>query len=111
MDSVSELLVVGTAQRKISIWDLRKISSQTAMENRESNLKYQTRCIRCFPNKQGYVLSSIEGQYEMKIYVDPCETTTKIIDSIEATILNSEREDRFQATEQSHLFEIQTYFD
>jgi cell cycle arrest protein BUB3 len=53
--------VVGTAQRKVSIWDLRKISSQTPIENRESNLKYQTRCIRCFPNRQGYVLSSIEG--------------------------------------------------
>jgi cell cycle arrest protein BUB3 len=37
------------------------MNSQTPIENRESNLKYQTRCIRCFPNKQGYVLSSIEG--------------------------------------------------
>ena len=55
------MLVVGTAQRKVSIWDLRKINSQIPIENRESNLKYQTRCIRCFPNKQGYVLSSIEG--------------------------------------------------
>ncbi|ELW67319.1 Mitotic checkpoint protein BUB3 [Tupaia chinensis] len=31
-------------------------------QRRESSLKYQTRCIRAFPNKQGYVLSSIEGQ-------------------------------------------------
>ena len=62
MDSIGELLVVGTAQRKVSIWDLRKFNSQTPIENRESNLKYQTRCIRCFPNKQGYVLSSIEGR-------------------------------------------------
>ncbi len=61
LDSVGEYLVVGTAQRRVSIWDLRKFSSQTPIENRESNLKYQTRCIRCFPNKQGYVLSSIEG--------------------------------------------------
>ncbi len=53
--------MVGTALRKVSIWDLRKFSSQTPIENRESNLKYQTRCIRCFPNRQGYVLSSIEG--------------------------------------------------
>jgi cell cycle arrest protein BUB3 len=37
------------------------MNNQTPIENRESNLKYQTRCIRCFPNKQGYVLSSIEG--------------------------------------------------
>lgn len=66
MDSVGEILVVGTAQRKVSIWDLRKIAAQTPIENRESNLKYQTRCIRCFPNRQGYVLSSIEGKTKTK---------------------------------------------
>jgi cell cycle arrest protein BUB3 len=31
-------------------------------QKRESSLKYQTRCLACFPNKQGYVLSSIEGR-------------------------------------------------
>ena len=68
MDSAGELLVVGTAQRKVSIWDLRKISTNTPIENRESNLKYQTRCIRCFPNKQGYVLSSIEGRVAVEFF-------------------------------------------
>ncbi|CAF4114742.1 unnamed protein product [Rotaria magnacalcarata] len=70
MNSVGEILVVGTAQRKVSIWDLRKINSQSPLENRESNLKYQTRCIRCFPNKQGYVLSSIEGRVAVEFF-DP----------------------------------------
>ncbi|CAM4765028.1 unnamed protein product [Rotaria magnacalcarata] len=70
LDSVGEILVVGTAQRKVSIWDLRKINSQSPLENRESNLKYQTRCIRCFPNKQGYVLSSIEGRVAVEFF-DP----------------------------------------
>jgi len=32
-------------------------------QKRESSLKYQTRTLACFPNKQGYVLSSIEGRY------------------------------------------------
>ncbi|CAF0808142.1 unnamed protein product [Adineta ricciae] len=68
LDSAGELLVVGTAQRKVSIWDLRKISTNTPIENRESNLKYQTRCIRCFPNKQGYVLSSIEGRVAVEFF-------------------------------------------
>ena len=31
-------------------------------QKRESSLKYQTRCVRSFPNKTGYVLSSIEGR-------------------------------------------------
>jgi hypothetical protein len=43
------------------------MNSQNPIENRESNLKYQTRCIRCFPNKQGYVLSSIEGFFFLNL--------------------------------------------
>lgn len=54
-----EKLVVGTAGRRTLVWDLRNMS--TALQKRESSLKYQTRCIKCFPNRQGYVLSSIEG--------------------------------------------------
>ena len=54
-----ERLVVGTADRKVLVWDLRNMG--VAQQRRESSLKYQTRCIRCFPNKLGYVLSSIEG--------------------------------------------------
>ena len=53
-------LVVGTAGRRVLVWDLRNMGY--VQQRRESSLKYQTRCIRCFPNKQGYVLSSIEGQ-------------------------------------------------
>jgi cell cycle arrest protein BUB3 len=54
-----EKLVVGTAGRKTLVWDLRNMSA--ALQRRESSLKYQTRCIKCFPSRQGYVLSSIEG--------------------------------------------------
>ena len=39
-------------------------------QRRESNLKYQTRCIRSFPNQQAYVLSSIEGRVAVE-YLDP----------------------------------------
>ena len=52
-------LIVGTAGRKVLVWDLRNMGY--VQQRRESSLKYQTRCICCFPNKQGYVLSSIEG--------------------------------------------------
>ena len=59
MSLCGDKLVVGTAGRKILVWDLRNMGY--VQQRRESSLKYQTRCIRCFPNKQGYVLSSIEG--------------------------------------------------
>lgn len=59
-------LVVGTALRKILVWDIRNMSY--TVQKRESNLKYQTRAIRCFPNKQGFVLSSIEGRVAVEYF-------------------------------------------
>ena len=59
-----EKLVVGTAGRRTLVWDLRNMS--TALQKRESSLKYQTRCIKCFPSRQGFVLSSIEGKNIVK---------------------------------------------
>lgn len=67
-------LVVGTAQRRILVWDLRNMGY--VQQRRESSLKYQTRCIRCFPNRQGYVLSSIEGRVAVE-YLDPSPEVQK----------------------------------
>lgn len=66
MDTSDLKLVVGTANRKIRIWNLGNMSM--GPEVRESSLKYQTRAIRCFPNKQGYVLSSIEGRVAVEFF-------------------------------------------
>ncbi|KAK2712430.1 hypothetical protein QYM36_011200 [Artemia franciscana] len=60
-----EKLVVGTSDRKVLVWDLRALK---ILQRRESSLKYQTRCIRTFPNKQGYVLSSIEGRVAVEYF-------------------------------------------
>ncbi|XP_026470651.1 mitotic checkpoint protein BUB3 [Ctenocephalides felis] len=67
MNVVGEKLVVGTAGRKVLIWDLRNMA---VSQRRDSSLKYQTRAIKCFPNKQGYVMSSIEGRVAVE-YLDP----------------------------------------
>jgi len=61
-------LIVGTAGRRVLVWDLRNMGY--VQQRRESSLKYQTRSIRTFPNKQGYVLSSIEGRVAVE-YLDP----------------------------------------
>ena len=66
MSLCGERLVVGTADRKVLVWDLRNMGY--VQQRRESSLKYQTRCIRCFPNKLGYVLSSIEGIFLKTFY-------------------------------------------
>ncbi|XP_060581923.1 mitotic checkpoint protein BUB3-like isoform X1 [Ruditapes philippinarum] len=68
MSVCGDRLVVGTAGRRVLVWDLRNMGY--VQQRRESSLKYQTRCIRCFPNKQGYVLSSIEGRVAVE-YLDP----------------------------------------
>ncbi len=71
LDTCDDKLVVGTADRQILIWNLRNMSTSPE-QIRESSLKYQTRCIRCFPNKQGFVLSSIEGRAAVEYFdMDP----------------------------------------
>ncbi|XP_035208302.1 mitotic checkpoint protein BUB3-like isoform X3 [Stegodyphus dumicola] len=67
-------LIVGTAGRRVLVWDLQNMGY--VQQRRESSLKYQTRCIRCFPNKQGYVLSSIEGRVAVE-YLDPSPDVQK----------------------------------
>ena len=57
--------MVATANRKIRIWNLYNMGMS---ESRESTLKFQTRAIACFPNKQGYVMSSIEGRVAVEYF-------------------------------------------
>ncbi len=66
LDTCDEKLVVGTSNRKIRIWNL--LNMGTPEQSRESSLKFQTRSIRCFPNKQGFVLSSIEGRAAVEYF-------------------------------------------
>ncbi|KAL4437482.1 hypothetical protein ABPG77_003463 [Micractinium sp. CCAP 211/92] len=60
MDVVDELMVVGTADRQIQVFNLSNPGA--VYKSLQSPLKYQTRCIACFPDKSGYLLGSIEGR-------------------------------------------------
>ncbi|XP_049850995.1 uncharacterized protein LOC126324530 [Schistocerca gregaria] len=68
MDLTGNYIIVGTAARHVWIWDLRHMNEP--VQRRESSLKYQTRCVRAFPDGDGYVLSSTEGRVAME-YIDP----------------------------------------
>lgn len=48
---VGNRLVVATAGRHVNIYDLRNMSQPE--QRRESSLKYQTRCVRSYPNGTG----------------------------------------------------------
>ncbi|PIN19758.1 Mitotic spindle checkpoint protein BUB3, WD repeat superfamily [Handroanthus impetiginosus] len=63
---VGDHLVVATAGRHANVYDLRSMSQPE--QRRESSLKYQTRCVRCYPNGTGYALSSVEGRVAMDFF-------------------------------------------
>lgn len=62
------------AGRRVMVWELRNMSY--VQQRRESSLKYQTRCIRCFPNKQGklYFYSSL-----LTVSMDPKQNKACIL--------------------------------
>ncbi|THF94318.1 hypothetical protein TEA_004370 [Camellia sinensis var. sinensis] len=66
MSLVGNRLVVATAGRHVNVYDLRNMSQPE--QRKESSLKYQTRCVRCYPNGTGYALSSVEGRIAMEFF-------------------------------------------
>lgn len=60
MDCVHPLLVVGTADRAIQVYNLAQ--PQQPYKQLASPLKYQTRSIKCFPDTTGYLVGSVEGR-------------------------------------------------
>ena len=57
MSLVGHRLVVATAGRHVNVYDLRNMSQPE--QRRESSLKYQTRCVRCYPNGTGMHMNII----------------------------------------------------
>lgn len=69
LDTKGSLLVVATANRQIITYDVT--STPREYSRKESPLKFQSRCISCFPDCTGYAVGSIEGrvgiQYVQKV--------------------------------------------
>merc|ERR1712113_6573 len=59
-------LIIGIVGRQIWIYDLRNLSEP--IQKRESSLKHQTRSIKCHPNGEQYVVSSIEGRVAVEYF-------------------------------------------
>ncbi|KAI9342471.1 WD40-repeat-containing domain protein [Zopfochytrium polystomum] len=60
MDVSGPLLVVGTAERHIMIYNLA--NPGTPFRQIMSPLKWQTRVVSCFPSSTGFAIGSIEGR-------------------------------------------------
>ncbi|KAG5440069.1 hypothetical protein PCK2_000581 [Pneumocystis canis] len=72
MDSINYKLVVAMANRLVYIYDLRNMNEP--MQRRESSLKFMTRAVKCMPDGNGYVTSSIEGRISVEFF-DPSPHT------------------------------------
>lgn len=70
MDSAQKLLVVGCADRHVAAIDLN--NPQQIAKSLQSALKYQTRCVACYPQGNGYAIASIEGRCAIQ-YIDEAE--------------------------------------
>eukprot|EP00744_Colponema_vietnamica_P023593 GILI01034188.1.p1 GENE.GILI01034188.1~~GILI01034188.1.p1 ORF type:complete len:333 (+),score=71.51 GILI01034188.1:29-1000(+) len=68
MSVSSNKLVTALNGRHVLIYDIRKMDAPEF--SRQSSLKYQTRCVRIYPDESGYALSSIEGRVAIE-YFDP----------------------------------------
>ena len=60
MDLRGEMLIVGTADRYVSVVTLG--SPGSVYKNMQSPLKWQTRTVACFTDATGYAVGSIEGR-------------------------------------------------
>lgn len=63
MDVKYPLLVVGTADRHVLVYNLQTLQTNpNPYKSGQTALKMQTRCVACFPDKTGYAVGSIEGR-------------------------------------------------
>eukprot|EP00956_Cyclotella_meneghiniana_P003832 scaffold4616_cov29-Cyclotella_meneghiniana.AAC.1 len=69
ISSQTSMAVVSTSSRHNVFIDLRHIASPAVLLNRESSLKYQTRCIQFLPKGEGVAVGSIEGHVAIE-YLD-----------------------------------------
>jgi len=66
MSTSGNRIIVGVGGRQVYIFDIRKMNE--IEQKRESSLKHQTRCIVTHPNKEQYVLSSVEGRVAVEYF-------------------------------------------
>ena len=76
MDLIDEYLVVGCADRKVCVFDIRQCAQGNTqpVKSEVSPLKFQTRTVAMFPEKDGYAIGSIEGKVGIQYFQ---ETSTK----------------------------------
>nr|GEX17137.1 mitotic checkpoint protein BUB3.1 [Tanacetum cinerariifolium] len=62
-DRLLRHVITGNWDKTLKCWNPRCASAQERIL-----IKYQTRCVRCYPNGTGYALSSVEGRVAMEFF-------------------------------------------
>lgn len=60
MDVTGPLMVVGLADRKLVVYDVRKPS--VPFREKYTQLWYQTRCVATWPDRMGYLVGGVDGR-------------------------------------------------
>lgn len=70
MSPTADRLLVATSERHLQVYELRALrdAAPAPQQSRESSLKFQTRCVRCFPDGTGFAVSSVEGRVGMEYF-------------------------------------------
>lgn len=92
MDTVGHSLVVAESERKITLLDVRKLSTPVA--SRESPLRGQTRSVRWAPDTSAYAIGSIDGRLAVEYpkrptanYAFKCHRTSTKNDDGSSTVV------------------------
>eukprot|EP01135_Chromosphaera_perkinsii_P002172 Nk52_evm7s218 gene=Nk52_evmTU7s218 len=73
-DVVYPLAVIACADRNNMVYDLRTPNREYKVI--QSHLKYQTRCLACFPDQSGFAIGSIEGRVAIQ-HIDDKQAESK----------------------------------
>lgn len=60
-------------------------------QERESSLKFQTRCVRCFPDATGYALASVEGRVAMEYFDAADSVQARLSPTLHPTLQRTSR--------------------
>lgn len=69
MDVKEPTVVVGLADRKLMVFDVRKPA--TPYKEKYSLHKYQTRCVAIWPDRMGYLVGCVDGRVSVDYVQDP----------------------------------------
>lgn len=77
MDVRGAAMVVGTADRKLTVYNLSQGANFAIINQYDSPLNYQTRCVRIFNDTSGFAVGCIEGRVAIENFAELGKKSTQ----------------------------------